>query len=61
MPPREPSPEPEQSGGPRATALYDYAADEDNELTFAEGDLITDIEYSSEDWWTGTCREDRGL
>ncbi|KAI9512504.1 SH3 domain-containing protein [Russula earlei] len=36
-----------------AIALYDYDAAEDNELTFREGDRITDIEAISEDWWSG--------
>ena len=28
--------------------------DEDNEITLAEGDQIVDIEFASEDWWSGT-------
>lgn len=28
---------------------------------FEEGDDITDIEFSSDDWWTGTCKGNRGL
>ncbi|EJD08583.1 uncharacterized protein FOMMEDRAFT_117069 [Fomitiporia mediterranea MF3/22] len=36
-----------------AIALYDYDRAEENELTFREGDRITDIEAASEDWWQG--------
>ncbi|KAG7662741.1 ABP1 [[Candida] subhashii] len=36
-----------------ATAEYDYEKDEDNEIAFAEGDLIVDIEFTDEEWWTG--------
>ena len=28
--------------------------DEDNEIALAEGDQIVDIEFASEDWWSGT-------
>jgi hypothetical protein len=41
-----------------AVALYEYAAAEENELTFAEGERITHIEAASDDWWTG--RNTRG-
>jgi hypothetical protein len=33
--------------------LYSYDAAEDNEITFREGDVITEIEPASEDWWQG--------
>ncbi len=57
-PARQPSPEPApvaahvpppataaaaSKGGPTATALYDYEAAEDNELSFDENDKITDL------------------
>ncbi|RUS33035.1 proliferating cell nuclear antigen, C-terminal domain-containing protein [Jimgerdemannia flammicorona] len=38
-----------------ALALYDYIAAEENEITFHEGDLITQIEFASDDWWQGTA------
>ncbi|MBW0517638.1 hypothetical protein O181_057353 [Austropuccinia psidii MF-1] len=45
-----------------AVAMYEYEAGEDNEISFQEGEEITQIEYSSEDWWTGTVKSgNRGL
>lgn len=34
--------------------LRSYDAAEDNELSFKEGDRITQIEAASDDWWQGT-------
>jgi hypothetical protein len=31
-----------------------YAAAEENEVSFAEGERIIQIEATSDDWWTGT-------
>lgn len=37
------------------TAMYDFDASEDNELTFAEGDTIIHVDDQiSDDWWSGT-------
>jgi len=49
--------------GVYAIAMYDYEAGEDNEITFQEGEEVIEIEYSSEDWWTGTVASSgqRGL
>lgn len=41
------------SKGKTATAEYDYEKDEDNEIAFSEGDVIVDIEFVDEDWWSG--------
>ncbi|PKS10560.1 hypothetical protein jhhlp_002314 [Lomentospora prolificans] len=49
------------SAGPTATAQYDYEAAEDNELSFAEGDIITDLEFPDEDWWFGYFNGASGL
>ncbi|KAE8371062.1 hypothetical protein BDV26DRAFT_276843 [Aspergillus bertholletiae] len=47
--------------GPTATALYDYEAAEDNELSFPAGAEITHIEFPDEDWWFGKYHSKEGL
>lgn len=53
--PSSPAQQQQQSQGHTATALYDYSAEEDNEISFVEGDTITQIEFVSEDWWQGVA------
>lgn len=48
-----PTPAPTATASKTATAEYDYEKDEDNEIAFAEGDVIVDIEFVDEDWWSG--------
>lgn len=45
---------PAQPTSATAIALYDYEIAEDNEVGLAEGDRIVDIEFASDDWWSGT-------
>ena len=42
------------SSGERARAEYDYDAQEDNEISFAEGEILTDIQRVDPDWWVVT-------
>ncbi|KAI5846156.1 hypothetical protein BZA05DRAFT_357600 [Tricharina praecox] len=42
------------TGGQRAVVLYDYAADEENEINLIEGQVVTDIDMVDDDWWRGT-------
>lgn len=51
----QPAAEPssQKSGTVTATAEYDYEKDEDNEIGFEEGDLIVEIDFVDEDWWSG--------
>ncbi|OLL24577.1 Drebrin-like protein [Neolecta irregularis DAH-3] len=44
-----------------AEALYEYIATEDNEISFDEGDIITQIAFPDEDWWQGEIRGTVGL
>jgi len=52
---------PAASTGPTATALFDYEAAEDNELSFPEGAKITNLEFPDEDWWFGHYNGASGL
>ncbi|ORY09423.1 hypothetical protein BCR34DRAFT_487335 [Clohesyomyces aquaticus] len=47
--------------GATATALYDYEAAEDNELSFPENATITHVEFPDEDWWLGQYNGQSGL
>jgi len=59
----EPPAAPQAAGGtgPTATALYDYEAAEDNELSFPEGATITGVEFPDDDWWLGSFNGQSGL
>ncbi|KAH7326726.1 hypothetical protein B0I35DRAFT_143065 [Stachybotrys elegans] len=52
---------PSAPAGPTATALYDYEAAEDNELSFPEDAKITGLEFPDEDWWFGHYGGKSGL
>ncbi|KAL8703510.1 MAG: hypothetical protein Q9201_003320 [Fulgogasparrea decipioides] len=60
----EPAKHPESAAvgqGHTATALYDYDAAEDNELSFPENAKITGIEFPDDDWWSGEYAGRQGL
>ncbi|KAK0661132.1 Drebrin-like protein [Lasiodiplodia hormozganensis] len=61
--PAPPAAPPAAAGGkgPTATALYDYEAAEENELSFPDGATITNIEFPDEDWWFGEFGGKSGL
>lgn len=40
-------------GGIVAIVIYDYEAEEDNEIPLREGEKITEIEEAGEGWWQG--------
>lgn len=44
---------PTKASGASAIAQYDYEKDEDNEVDFVEGDLIVEIDFVDEEWWSG--------
>ncbi|CAK9298714.1 unnamed protein product [Gordionus sp. m RMFG-2023] len=47
--------------GITAIAMYDYQANEEDELTFDPGELITHIDKIDAGWWNGMCRGKMGL
>lgn len=50
-----------EPAGPTATAIYDYEAAEDNELSFSEDATITELEFPDDDWWFGHYDGKSGL
>ncbi|KAK4705604.1 hypothetical protein P7C70_g596, partial [Phenoliferia sp. Uapishka_3] len=56
-----PPPPPMRKGLGTATASYDYAGAEADDLSFSEGDKITVVEKVSDDWWKGELRGHTGL
>ena len=44
-----------------ATALYDYEATRDDELTFSEGESIEIINRNDDGWFEGVIGSRRGL
>ncbi|KAH8657052.1 hypothetical protein BGZ60DRAFT_434706 [Tricladium varicosporioides] len=56
-----PAAAPAEKAGPTATAIYDYEAAEDNELSFEENATITGLEFPDEDWWFGHHNGKSGL
>jgi hypothetical protein len=56
----EPAPAP-AAEGPSYVAEFDYDATEENELSFKEGDVITNVDKIEEDWWLGTINGERKL
>lgn len=39
--------------GPRCVALFDYEGEEDDELTFSQGDVIALLELIGQEWGRG--------
>lgn len=54
-------PDKNTGGGDVVIAEYEYDAEGDDELTFKEGDKITNVQYASEDWWSGELNGRAGL
>jgi len=51
----------EAAGGETYTALFDYAAQYEDELGFEAGDTITVLAKEEEAWWKGECRGKTGV
>lgn len=42
-------------------ALYDFTAEEDDELSFCAGEVIEVLDRSDASWWEGRLRGSSGL
>ena len=51
----------DEASGLRATALYDYQAAGEDEVTFDPGDVLEDVQMVDEGWWIGSVNGSRGL
>ncbi|XP_056606448.1 GRB2-related adapter protein 2b [Triplophysa dalaica] len=60
--PRPPEPQPlPQSSGTSVRAMFDFTAEDQDELNFRTGDLIEVLDQSDRFWWKGRLRGRTGL
>ncbi|XP_058047966.1 SH3 domain-containing protein 19 isoform X2 [Ahaetulla prasina] len=55
------SSEPQEEKKPKAKALYDFQAENIDELSFKAGDIITSIESVDEEWMSGELQDKFGI
>jgi len=59
------TPAPKPSPKPRNVkimrAVYDYTAEEADELSFVSGDILYILDRSDQDWWKARCKGKEGL
>ncbi|PWA23994.1 hypothetical protein CCH79_00018639 [Gambusia affinis] len=54
-------PDPPAVSGPRCVALFDYEGEDDDELTFSQGDVIGLLELVGEEWGRGRIHGRTGI
>ncbi|XP_040887517.1 SH3 domain-containing protein 19-like isoform X2 [Toxotes jaculatrix] len=54
-------PDPPPVSGPRCIALFDYEGEEDDELTFSQGDVIALLELIGQEWGRGQIHGRTGI
>ena len=52
---------PQRASTVQVKALYDFAAEENDELGFCAGDIIEVLDHSDPSWWRGRLRGNSGL
>jgi len=56
-----PKPQPKPRNVKIMRAVYDYTAEEEDELSFVVGDILYILDQSEEDWWKARCKGKEGL
>ena len=56
-----PKPKPKPRNVKIMRAVYDYTAEEEDELSFAAGDILYILDQSDDDWWKARCKGKEGL
>ncbi|XP_041959512.1 GRB2-related adapter protein 2b isoform X2 [Alosa sapidissima] len=59
--PSEPLPSPPQPAALKVRALYNFSAEERDELDFSSGDVIEVVDQTDPSWWKGKLRGRTGL
>ena len=49
------------AGGEKYTAVYTYAAQYEDELSFEAGETVTVVNKDEADWWKGECNGKSGV
>jgi len=56
-----PKPQPKPRNVKIMRAVYDYTAEEEDELSFISGDILYILDMSDQDWWKARCKGKEGL
>eukprot|EP00092_Neocalanus_flemingeri_P029867 GFUD01032432.1.p1 GENE.GFUD01032432.1~~GFUD01032432.1.p1 ORF type:complete len:220 (-),score=76.73 GFUD01032432.1:141-800(-) len=56
-----PKPQPKPRNVKIMRAIFDYSAEEEDELSFLAGDILYILDQSEDDWWKARCKGKEGL
>ena len=56
LPPKPAKPPPKPKSAKFVRAKFDYSTEEEDELSFKEGDLLYILDSSDKEWWRARCK-----